>query len=545
MGGPASAKPKSALDVVKEALASLSAAGDADSPSEQKQESAPPPPEAADAAQRARKNYDSLIRWILGFFTALGLLIFGSVPFADLENVGMWDGAGQGLIIAGLGLIVVVLAATTGLELQDASLGELKDSLEYPPENRDGSVPRAETGTGQTPTAAAAAQSANARADQDKADKPKLRTVGKPWRWLWVTAPSKASERLGLILYGHEREAHLGPGIESVGALISMIGTLEDELMKVETGSQSPIKRKAIVEAVSNELQVTGKVLTELRTQLVNDAPNKNTIGQQIRDQETRYSNLVNLLPSTDEIKQSGEEALKLRKLERYLWHRSLLLTESAVAQLRGTFRLVRGWLIVGAVLTLAGGLLYTSAVANPSEEGINSLVLVNVVKDTEAWNALKKCASGDSDIVELEALLESSRDADGLQDGPFSIIATEGECAGTEALIQDGGGKYRLPLVGTTPEAQTPIEGEEANSVVVVTIKANTQAWKQAAACRPANNADPLTGLLALLRDASDRDALGDGPFTISTIDVRCPGLVISVADGDGSYELQPSPPA
>lgn len=64
----------------------------------------PVPDEAGSAARRARKTHDGLIRWMLGIFVAVGLLIFVSVPIVDLENVSFWPWAGFGLVIAGIRL---------------------------------------------------------------------------------------------------------------------------------------------------------------------------------------------------------------------------------------------------------------------------------------------------------------------------------------------------------------------------------------------------------------------------------------------------------
>ncbi|TLM80977.1 hypothetical protein FDW83_18060 [Pseudarthrobacter sp. NamE2] len=567
---------KSAIEAaknLKETLESLGANGAAVT-EPQSGSDTPRPTEAADIAARARKNYDGLIRWILGVFAAIGLLIFGSVPFADLENVDMRDGAGLGLFIAGVGLIVVVYAATSGFELQDASLGELKSTLGDPPK------PASTDAAGQPVLQADAAGQPVLQADAagqpvlqaDAAGQPVLQAdaAGQPvsqadakkgtansatekgpysngpnaprwWRWLWIAAPRRASHELWETLYGPESEAHLGPGVTSVSGLISKIGQLEKEVMADETGgNESSIALKAIGDQARVELQVAEKALAELRRQQ-DDASEerKPQISAEIRAQEERYRGLVDLLPTSAVVKKAGQTAVKLRERERYLWHRRLLLEESAVAQLRGTFRLVRGWLAIGAGLILVGGVLYAYAVSNPEDKGLNSHVLVNVPQGTEAWKALEKCRSDEGDIVGMDALLLSSDDADGLQNGPFTFVAIPGTCAGTKVEIGEGGGAYQLAPTSSAEKAAAG--GESAESpLVTVTIKANSPAWRAAVGCRPEDSTDDLTGLVALLRSSSDGDARTDGPFAIETADRRCAGLDLNVGDGDGTYSRQ-----
>lgn len=184
---------------------------------------------------------------------------------------------------------------------------------------------------------------------------------------------------------------------------------------------------------------------------------------------------------------------------------------------------------------------MYGFAVANPDNKGVNSHVLVTVSETAGAWKTLEKCRTGDGNIAGLNALLLSSKDSDGLQNGPFTIVAIDQACAGTKAEVGEGEGRYQLApfdVAGTKAGAGKANNTEV--SLVAVTIKANSPAWRAAASCRPASSTDDLTGLVALLREASDNDALNDGPFTIETADKRCPGLAISVGDGDGSYKLQ-----
>jgi hypothetical protein len=95
-------------------------------------EAAPPdiptglPSGGAAAVERYRKT----ARWVVGAFAAVGVLVFGSLPFANITDEGRdawlitW-----GLALAGLGIALAVWAVSRVDEPEDASLGELKGDL--------------------------------------------------------------------------------------------------------------------------------------------------------------------------------------------------------------------------------------------------------------------------------------------------------------------------------------------------------------------------------------------------------------------------------
>jgi hypothetical protein len=123
--------------------------------------------------------------------------------------------------------------------------------------------------------------------------------------------------------------------------------------------------------------------------------------------------------------------------------------------QQRGTFRVVRNWLMVGAAITLAGGVLYAGAIANRSTEPAKAAaapgdtksyarVFVTMKANTPARVAAKACQKDSStNIIDVEALLASSEDADAKQDGPFTVILTDGRCP-MEVSVAQGQGSYR-----------------------------------------------------------------------------------------------------
>jgi len=483
------------------------------------------PTEAESQAAWARKKYDTLIRWILGTFGAIGLLIFGSVPFTNLTDVDFWPGGVLGLAIVGLGLSVVVWASTIGFEPQDASLGELSESI---------------------------------------------KTAAKAKCFLWWRPRARANQNLAEVLSGIEGEAHLGPGIRSVDQLILRIGQLERDLLKAGVAwdggdavepvllaatpgppstppasggggwATSSASLSEIASVARLQLDESAIAMTALLS-YHKDSPADSTEGfaGAISSECVRQSELRELLPSADNVRASGEVAAIKQSLNLYLSHRELLLQESAIAQLRGTFRFVRGFLFLGALLTLSGGIFYTYVLSNPTDDALNVPVLVSLSADTGAWTSAAACRSDDTaDAVDLEAILVSSENRDGLENGPFEAILTETNCQGVVITVTDKGGSYR-PL----PPAEEPaVDASSADTaarppLVSVSIKQNSAAWKVVNECAGGSLAGDIEDLSSLLREVLEDDANGDGPFVIETVDPRCSGLVVTVDDGDGSF--------
>lgn len=154
-----------------------------------------------DEIAQVRKKYDGMLRWMVGVFSAVGLLIFGTLPFTDLQGID-WEPAAIGLSVAGTGLAVVIWATTKGLEPQDASLGELSMSFE---------------------------------------------ALNRWTQFRWLQPRKKAIARLESILNTGEREAHLGPGIRTVPELIGRLADLESMVLGGEVGwnGRSPLPSSA------------------------------------------------------------------------------------------------------------------------------------------------------------------------------------------------------------------------------------------------------------------------------------------------------------
>ena len=465
----------------------------------------------------ARQKYDGIVRWILALFAAVGTLIFGSLPFTDLNGIKWWPWAGLGLILAGAGLVIVIWATTKALEPQDATLGELADAFTLI------------TGA-------------------EKADSDGL--VRRFCKWFRrqrnkVGPRRRALARLAAIM-ADESTAQLGPGVSDVRALITRIATLEKLEFAARVGwngeSDEPPANIAensllgqqaklallteqlsdsygLLLALTNALRGTTtppeatagaergrtprpaaarpvqlplvmylkapdkpiqRVTAEELFQHLEDSPPGEEsaildvspvwgVGSHQDPLDDRISALLSssiarLQERTEQTAQTlpgpevsaealGKHAVLQAALDTYLGHRTLVLAESALAQLRGTFRLVRLWLLVGAAATLAGGLMYASALANrPADSSSATLgtgttlnpVEVTILANTAPWKMLTECQPPDKgNIFGLAALLETSDDSDGHQDGPFSAIVTDPACPASITVAQ-GEGSYR-----------------------------------------------------------------------------------------------------
>lgn len=505
-GPDAASLAKSLKEALTKFAAPLPGAGD-------DADAAPKPDEAQSAVSFARKKYDQILRWILGVFSAVALLIFASVPFTDLEDVDFWPGAGLGLLLAGAGLALVIWAAARGFEPQDASLGELHRTLAHV-----------------EPTAG------------------KVRSVLRP--------RERAARDLYETLNGDEREAHLGPGITNVAELIERIGRLEQRIQVADVGwngkggpprdgrfLNSATATAAIFTEGRSELERIAASLKELRAEYADATDEvKGHLGRLIGALETRYHTLLGLLPTVDQIMGGGELAALKATRDRYLEHRALLLDESAVSQLRGTYRLVWLWVLAGAALVLAGGILYAYTISNPTtDSAVQARITVDLKKGSDAWDAVKECRAGDvaSDVVDLPALLVSSMDRDAEQDGPFTFVTTKAGCEGERVEVAQGDGSYDLPPATAAAEPTSTTPPPRPARLVAVTLKANMAPWLAARACRPSpRRSVDLRNLRALLRTATIADERRDGPFTIETADRRCRrSIVLTVQDGEGRY--------
>lgn len=270
----------------------------------------PPNAAAVQLAKTARQSYQKTARWMLAAFAAVGVLIFGSLPFAAVADVVLtWPNSlflVGGLLLAVAGIVGAVVAVSLVNEPEDASLGELESDLRTVQKtDKDGFVFK-----DGNPVIAVS----------------RLRT--------WWNPRLACRVELTNILHGDEAAAHLGPNLAKSGQptvthLIRHLGDLE---------AQHATLAPAVAE----------------KTVLAEKLP------QDHQD-----------LPATKEslAKQQAELAEVDTQLAMYHAHRDLVLAESGVMQLRGRFRLARRILAIAAVLTLFGGTGYALALPGATEK--------------------------------------------------------------------------------------------------------------------------------------------------------------------------------
>jgi hypothetical protein len=510
---------------------------------------APPPPSLGQAtaeAQQVRARFDSLIKWILGAIIGVGALIFGSVPFANLAGVDFWPWGGLGLILAGAGILLVIWGATRAWEPVDSSLGELARSLAdiAPDELED--------------------------------------RIGQPSRW--------AFQRLKKIL-SDEPEAHLGPGVTSVHDLIKKIKELERDLQalpgndrgndaalagpvvilsgasalflardralqamgadpELPAAPRSPEVQRAVVAELTARVASAEAVIKRLKE--AKDASDSVAVAAAataaLVQEVDAIRVLLEALPTIGEISAAGTAANKRAELRMYLARRQLVLSEALVLQVRSRFLVARRWIGLGAALTLAGGILYAYAIANPVEDdaGLNTIVQATILPDAEdAWATLVGCKAVETDAESavVRAVLVSSDDADALQNGPFSLLVVDGPCAGKELTVAEGRGIYspagEVPGSSGASEEETDAAPTAAAALVTVTLLANTDELDAAVEACGDLDLDPsvTAELTALLMTSDDADAHQDGDFTVTLATPGCEGVTIDVVEPHGTY--------
>jgi len=394
---------------------------------------------ATQLARDARRSYQKTARWMLAAFAAVGVLIFGSLPFAAIANVELtWPAAlwlVGGLLVAVAGIVAAVIAVSLVNEPEDVSLGELDCDL---------------------------------RAIQKTDDKGFVWVNGRPVLTVHKLSAMwnpKLESRIELtnILHGPESSAHLGPNLEaddrpaSVTNLIRKLGELESEHAKL-----APVVARLTVSTESYEKRVASlsTLLEELRKRRSEHA--EPTLDTEINAASSMYAAAATKLDSEQAAltteKQKLAEVDDL--LKRYDDHRELVLAESGVMQLRGTFHLARRVLAAAAVLTLLGGTAYalslpgatTKAEATPAKTttpapkpapqaayatGVPATVLVH--EGTPAARDLpKECVERSLPAIWIGTGGVPSAT------GPFTAVVTDPTCTG-EITVPRGEGRFAL----------------------------------------------------------------------------------------------------
>ena len=312
---------------------------------------------SAQAAMTAVARYRSATRWLIGAVAAVGLALFGSVAFTDGDPLSGWRWAG--LLLAAVGLAVILLAATLVFEPEDASLGELV-------------------------------------ADFDKVDRGSWRKYHP--RWIAIA-------QLKAILEGSEKQAHLGAGLEKVQDLITRIG--EQETARVEPAKAVARARRvladrttrrevaekrldALVKARAAATGLQGPPAGELDAAIARAA---RSVRGELTAEARAHASLTRALRELAEV----DVPLGVDML-----HRSVILDESAVAQVRGTFRLSRPVLLIGAMAALVGSLVYLTDVKEDPAQAVVRAGSLRVAENTSSADELLPVCVG----VDLRVLL-------------------------------------------------------------------------------------------------------------------------------------------
>jgi hypothetical protein len=297
-------------------------------------------------ARNARQSYQKTARWMLAAFATVGVLIFGSLPFAAVADVTItWPGSLWligGLVLAVAGIVGAVIAVSLVSEPEDASLGELDCDLR-------------------------AVQKVDKKGFVFKDGKPVI--AAPKWRAVWNPRLACRIE-LANILHGEDSSAHLGPnlvkeGHATVADLIKMLGRLESEHAALAPVVADRSVTVAVFEKRTADLTA---LLTELRTQR-GDTQNAE-LAERIAETSTTYATAATKLDAARQTlaTKMADLAEVDNRLGLYHDHRELVLAEAAVMQLRGRFRLARRILAVAAVLTLFGGTGYALALPGATE---------------------------------------------------------------------------------------------------------------------------------------------------------------------------------
>ncbi|MGW8763673.1 hypothetical protein ACWGN5_14340 [Streptomyces sp. NPDC055815] len=384
-------------------------------------------------ARQAKRSYQATSRWILAAFAIVGLVLFGSLPFSTFGRISGFDVwlMGIGLGCAAAGIALAIWAASLVAEPLDASLGALEQRLE--PAMKD-------------------------------------RTVH------WYTGPRRRAEiQLATMLSGGEHEAHLGPGLHSISDLVTELGDREKARLSQATAAA---RRDEVLTTLDGAVSAHLATLAELRQQAadvgeLDDAnPNKqrlvDELAQRIQRESAAYAaaadkrarQAVQLAPSaevpatassaphagvgdTDSAPENNNLASTQTRLDTYLAHRAMVLVQSAMMQMRGTFRLARLLMVIGALLTLAGGTLYAYVLpADASEESSTqgterqpaTAAEVTVNRGTDIAAQLPgTCVGRPLKALRLDLKVPP-------RNGPFEVVVIDPACPGTLSVPKDQG---------------------------------------------------------------------------------------------------------
>lgn len=419
-----------------------SAAGDTEATEEAGRGAVPGESPATAMTNKARESYRKTARWMLAAFASVGVVIFGSLPFAAIADVELtWPGSLWligGLVLAVAGIVAAVIAVSLVSEPEDASLGELDQDLRAVQQVKDNEFVF------------------------DKNNRPVF-TINKLKAW-WNPRLRSCME-LAEILHGPESAAHLGPRLTddkrrpTVTHLIKKLGVFESKHADL---APKVAKLAVAVETQEKRTKELAKLLAELRRRLseLPDATpeaDKATLNRRIEAASNAYTSTTVALSSARRnlVREQAALAAVDDELELYHDHRNLVLAESGVMQLRGTFRLARRILAVAAVLTLFGGTAYAlSLPGGNDDEDATSAESTTEAPPVYATSlpATVLVHPGTTPAAELERdCVGRELDAIWVGDGPipatvgpFTVLVTDPACAG-QLTVRKGEGRFAL----------------------------------------------------------------------------------------------------
>jgi hypothetical protein len=364
-------------------------------------------------ARQAKRSYQATSRWILAAFAIVGLVLFGSLPFSNIGKITGGDVWRMviGLAFAAAGIVLAIWAASIVAEPLDASLGALEQRLE--------------------PAMTAVKNK-------------KTRAWGRPRR--------RAEIQLATMLSGDEKEAHLGPGMATIADLIKELGNLENERLDQAT---AVARRDDVLKARDAAVAAHLATLAELRKQaedvgkLEDRNPHKQRLVSEL-DQRIQRESMAYTVAAEKRTQQAlrysvsdSTLAATETRLDTYLGHRAMVLVQSAMMQMRGTFGLARFLMIIGAVLTLCGGTLYayvlpaeefaaSSAEEREREPATKAEVMVNKGTDIAA-QLPPSCVGKPLEALRLDPKVPP-------RNGPFEVVVTDPACPGALSVPKDQG---------------------------------------------------------------------------------------------------------
>jgi hypothetical protein len=389
---------------------------------------------ATQMAKDARQGYQKTARWMLAAFAAVGVLIFGSLPFAAIADVEIrWPGSLWligGLLVAVAGIVAAVMAVSLVNEPEDVSLGELDSDLHK-------------------------LQKTDEKGFVWVHNRPVVKVSR--LRQAWNPRLAARVELLN-ILHGPESSAHLGPNLESedrpasVTNLIKRLGTLESTHAAL---APEVAKHAVTINAYESRLKDLATLLTELRTRQ-KEHPDA-TLDKEIGTASAMHAAITQKLDQEQAALTAKKQSLAEsdNELKLYHDHRELVLAESAVMQLRGTFRLARRVLAVAAVLTLLGGTAYalslpsatkTQAAAEPTTQTPPQPAYTTALPATVVIHEGTKAASDlPKECIDhpLSALWIGTGRIPPTT-GPFTAVVTTPPCTG-QITVSAGEGRLTL----------------------------------------------------------------------------------------------------